>query len=162
MTMNRYVVSIIVTVFLIALITFLLPNGSTSKYVKSVLSMVLVVVLISPLIKFNIKDFKFDNFFESPNVYVQTDFLDYVLDEKVKSLTKNCDMILNDLGVSGADIKIFYQQKNGVEILIQNVTINLKKSVISSDSSHINIIEKLKKAVSEYLNVGIDNVVIYE
>ena len=25
-----------------------------------------------------------------------------------------------------------------------------------------NIIEKLKKAVSEYLNVGIDNVVIYE
>ena len=160
--MSGYIVSIIVTTFLIALISFILPSGSTAKYVKSVLSMVLVVVIVSPLIKFSSQNFDVNNIFSSQNVYLQTDFLDYVLEEKVDNLSKNCNLVLENLGVKGANIEILYRQNEGIDIIIQKVTINLKNAVINSDLGHIDIIEKTKKSISEYLVLKESDVVIYE
>ena len=61
---------------------------------------------------------------------------------------------LEDIGVIDSIVKIDYVITNTFSYSIKNVFINLEKSVIKSDKEHIDIIEEIKKIVSNLLLIG--------
>ena len=55
--MNSYLLSISVIVFLTSIISLILPDGKMGKYVKSFFSILILLVIISPIFKFDEFDF---------------------------------------------------------------------------------------------------------
>ena len=160
--MKTWVSGLIISSFVFTVLALLLPNGKTLKSVKTTFGLIFIVLVFTPIVQlkdfdFNVKEFLFDY---TPEI--QVNYIDFIYQEKEKSLEKNCKLLLEDLGVFNADINLIYKTNDENQFVIDYVEINIKKAVINSENEHINIIEKLKKSVSEYLNINLKNVVIYE
>ena len=83
------------------------------------------------------------------------------MNEKINGYEENSIKLLNDIGVSGAEIDINYEIIDN-KIQINIVSINLKNSVINSSLTHIDIIKKIKTTITDYLGVSEDLIKIYE
>ena len=79
--MNVWLLSIVGVVSLGVLLEILLADGETSKYIKGVFALAVVLVLVSPLPKFLNKDFDMNEFF-GEEITTQTAFLDSVTTRK--------------------------------------------------------------------------------
>ena len=60
--MSNYVLSILGVVLLGIIIDVIIPSGKINKYIKSIFSIFIIAVIISPVVKFlsNKNDFKLD------------------------------------------------------------------------------------------------------
>ena len=160
--MKSWVLSIISTVFVVSLIILILPNGKLSKYIKSTLSLVVVLVIVSPLFKLNNIEINFENMFANSNVIIQQDYIDYVNQEKIKTLIDECQILISEIGVEGAKTSMDYYVDEQNTIIILDFTVYLKNAVINSENEHIVIIDKLKNTLSEFLKINKEQVVVYE
>ena len=100
--------------------------------------------------------------FNSNNVSVQTDFIDYTANKKVGLYEEKCLEIAKKSGINGAEVDIYYKISSKGDLNIENVIINLQNSEFITDKAHIDIIDELKMSVAKYLNVRTDLVVFYE
>ena len=91
----------------------------------------------------------------------QENYLDYVNQKRINSLENDCTDVLLNIGVSGAKISLDYSVDENYQIMITKVNINLENAVIISGNKHIDIIEEIKTALSEYLSVSKEIMVIY-
>lgn len=160
--MKSWVLSIISTVFVVSLIILILPNGKLSKYIKSTLSLVVVLVIVSPLFKLNNIEINFENIFANSNVIIQQEYIDYVNQEKIKTLIDKCQILISEIGVEGAKTSMDYYVDEQNTIIILDFTVYLKNAVINSENEHIVIIDKLKNTLSEFLKINKEQVVVYE
>ncbi len=159
--MKSWVASIVVNVFIFSIISLILPEGKTSKTIKTALSTLLILVVLQPFLNLNLQKIDFDSFFESEYA-VQTSYLDFVNEKSVTIYEKNCEEIIEKYGISEYKVNIIYDVNDNNEILFKKIQINLKNSVINSDESNINIIAGIKTAIQNYLSVSEGQIEIYE
>ena len=160
--MKNWIFNIIFTVFLVSIITLIIPSGKLKKNVQNTFALIIMIVIIQPVSIIKKNQINFDYIFEMQDFYVQTEYLDYINSKNIESLKKNCVKILENNGVYNAEIEITYSFEEDNALLIENVLINLRNSVIKSDKDHIDIIEGVKTDISSYLLVRENQVVIYE
>ena len=161
-SMKNWVLNVVITVFIISLISMILPNGKTAKHIKATLSLIVLLVIITPIFNITKIDYDLDNLFNANDIVLQDSFLDYVNKEKVNLLVEDCLDIISEIGVDGAEITINYTVVDSNTVKIHNATIYLENAVINSETEHIVIIDNIKQAVSEYLKIEEVKVVIYE
>lgn len=159
--MKDWIFNIGATVLLVSIITLILPDGKVGKFIKSIFSILILMIIIKPLVP--IKEFNFDytSIFGNTEITVQENFVNYTFEEKKKSYQRYCLKIIEDIGVENASVELIYDNEN-MKFEIKNVKINLVNSVIKSDKEHIFIIEEIKEKISSYLNVNSSILVIYE
>lgn len=105
--MNAWLLSIVGVVSLGVLLEILLADGETSKYIKGVFALAVVLILVAPLPKFLNKDFDLNNFF-GKEMQTQTTFLNSVNERKNQERENR---ILTELKKSEIDVqkvRIFY------------------------------------------------------
>ncbi len=159
--MKEWIIRIIGVVLLISIFSLLTPSGKLNKLIKGVFSFILSLVITSPILSYFTKsDYDYSCIFEEIN-YDEI-YLSYVVQEKVNQKQQSCAKIAQELGITNAQVIIEYSVGQAFEIKISGVTVNLKNSVINSESEHINIIDKLKTKFSEYLNIDKNLVIVYE
>ncbi len=160
--MKSWLLRISITIVIISIMSLILPNGKLSKYIKSIFSLIITLVIIQPL--FNFKETQFIlNFNDSTTeTLYQEQLLEYISNQKIKTLESKCKKEIENLGVKEAKVDIQYLCKDGEIKQILKVEIDLSDSVIISDKTNINIIEEIKNVVSNYLSIDSNVVVIYE
>ncbi len=160
--MKEWVISVTVAAFSTSVISLILPNGKLSKYIKSVFSLIMVFVVLQPIFKLKNVEVDFDKVFNDSEYTFQTDYLDYFNNKKIEIYKENCSEIIKDYCIDVFEIDVIYSISDFSELIVEKVVINLKNSVINSDKDHIDIIVGIKNAISKYLNINSDAVVVYE
>ncbi|MBQ8426622.1 MAG: hypothetical protein IJX16_02545 [Clostridia bacterium] len=159
--MKEWIFSIGATVLLVSIITLILPDGKIGKFIKSIFSILILMVTIKPLISIDKSNINYESIFDVVDIKVQENYINYTFEERKKSYEYSCQEILIDLGIENAIVEIIYENSN-MEFKILSVKINLINSVIKSYKEHIFIIEEIKKEITSYLNIDDSILVIYE
>lgn len=160
--MKEWVISIVSTILIVSSLSMIMPNGKLGKYVKSILSVLVLLVIVKPVL--SLKNISFDDFnFSMIDVDYQTDYLEYITNQKVNEMTKTCKEIIknnfkNDF--SDFDVELQYETNDKYEIILKNVQINLSKAVINSFDEHKIIIDSIKNEICNCLNIEKSLVVI--
>ncbi|MBR2498280.1 MAG: stage III sporulation protein AF [Clostridia bacterium] len=160
--MKSYVSNLIISSFVFTIFILIIPSGKMTKSVKTTIGLILIILVFSPLVKLKNIDINMNDFIFKDDIEIQTNFIEYVYQEKAKSLENNCENISKELGVSNAEFSVVYAINVENQFEVEYIEINLKNAVINSEIEHINIIEKVKKNISEYLDIDYKNVVVYE
>ncbi len=156
--MKEWVIRVIITVFSFSVISLILPNGSVSKFIKQLFSVLMIFIIIQPL--FSAENLSIDK--NNQNLSYQVDYIEYVNNKKVQSFTKKIDEILNELGIENSEIEILYYADENNKFNFDKVVVNLRNCVISSDREHIDIIDQAKSNIADYLGVEENIVLIYD
>ena len=161
--MKSWALSIVFVVFTISIISLLFPSGKLGKFIKIIFSLLLIFVTLKPIIKLKNDDVNFYSAFVNNEIAFQDSYLNFINNEKISTYKNNCIKILNELGVSNAEIDIIYELDKYNKILFVSVSLNLKNAVINSDKEHIVIIESAKQEIKDYLGLenGFEILVIY-
>ena len=156
--MNGYVLSILGIVLVGIVIDVVMPSGVINKYIKSLFSIFVVAVILNPIIAF-VKENK--NFTLHYDDYeVQESIMNYIFNERVKSIETSILKELENGGISNIDIKINYSIESN-EININSCTVFMENVVISPDKLHINKYEFISDVVNKYTDLT-DEEIIYE
>lgn len=160
--MKEWALKILISVLILSSISIILPTGKLSSFIKYVFAIILIPIVIEPVLMIKNNNFDFNTVFNETEVQVQNDYLDYISEQKINEYNSRLNVLLNNLGVLGAKVDLLYDIDENYIIHIKKVCIDLTNSVINSDKEHIDIIETIKTAYSEYLHIDKDEVIIYE
>ena len=160
--MKDWIISITAVVLITSIVCLILPPGKMGKYIKSIFSLLTILVVIKPIVYIKDINLDYQQIIGVDDIAFQDDFLMYVFDKKIKEHEQNCVEIVEKIGVKNANINIEYDVKENQNIIINFVKINLQNSVIISDEQHINIKEEMIADIASYLNINKNMVIIYE
>ncbi len=156
--MNGYVLSILGVVVAGIIIDIIIPSGQINKYIKSIFSIFVVAVILSPVITFFHENQGFQLKYE--DYEIEQTLHNYITKQKISSMEKSILKDLEKSGYKNIDIKISYSV-NDNKLELYSCTVNLKNLVITSDKPHINKYEFIIEVVSTYTNLT-DEVIIFD
>lgn len=134
------------------LIEILLPSGTTNKYIKGTLSLVVIYVIISPIVSI-FTDFNAGNIknFISSDIGIDSEFITNYNIESNKYEEKFIEEILTNEGYKNVKVEIvsniISQEK------IEYVKVFAKDLVISEDKNNIDIKETIIDIVAKRLKI---------
>lgn len=143
--------SIVGVVALGVLLEIMIGEGETSKYIKGIFSLAVVLIIITPLPKFLMSDFDFDKIFNSDkydydNVFVEKTALErnQIREDKLKKL-------LIDNNIQTERVKVYFigEDFNKIDI-VKVYVINVSQS------------DTIKELVSKYLKIDKEVINVYE
>ena len=159
--LSSYLLSVVGVVLLTVLIDLILPDGKINKYVKSVVAIVVVAVIISPVAKLVKSDFDFSNLFTNSSYQVDEVILNELTNQNLQNYQSEWESNLEKLGYSGVHISIACAEKNGNQI-IKYIYVDLCDLVINKNESHIDYYTKIKESVAKLVsNIKEEQIVVY-
>lgn len=156
--MKEYIISIGAIIVITSVISIILPNGKTGKFIKGLFSIIITLVILSPLTNVSFKVPNIGDF--NTKLEYQESFLFYITENKINGLEYDSEIILKNCGIKNAKVSIDYEVNEDFSHSIKKVKINLEKAVIISDGQHINIIEEGVNSLSKYLSVDKEDIKI--
>ncbi len=157
--MKGYILSILGVVVVGILVDVIIPSGKMNKFIKSVYSIFVVLIIISPIIKlFNKhKDFNFNY-----NDYtISQPLLNYINKQKLTAYKNDIISALNNEGLTGVDLEFNYSLEND-KLILNSCTVNLKNLSISSNFTHTNKYEFISKVVTTVTGLNAEEIVFDE
>ena len=152
---STWILSVAGIICVSVLIEFIMPEGQMNKYIKSIFSFVIILVIILPLPKL----FKKQNsisVFDYDGITLQSDYLYELNLTKLSSITKTIEKDIKELGYNDVSLSIsadIFDEK----IDYRGIYVNLNNLVISNDFEHKNIIEikeDITQVIGKYINDG--------
>lgn len=141
--MSGWVLSVTAVICLTVLLDIIMPDGQMKKYVKGIVSIIVIFVIITPLASIAVGEFDLTK----GNITIDSDMLDNLESTSDRYRETQLETMLSDDDIT-ADIKI--ENDNGkkkVEVIIQN-------QVLSENEMNI-LKQKVKDTVTDFL--GIDS-----
>lgn len=157
--MKEYVLSIIVSVLLVSVASIILPEGKMAKFTKSIFSLIIIIIIITPALKLLKDPVEFNKFdVESDSTFSEdVDFLEYVYYKKIENLSTATENTLKNKNYD-ADVEIIYEISD-YQIIIKKVNVILQSTVISDDDKHI-IISVIKETVANRLDIDKEIIIV--
>ena len=159
--MKNWIVSIVVNLFFISVMSMIMPKGKMATAFKSVTSLLVIIIIIQPIFELKKIDFNFGNIFNY-EMDLQTNYLSYVQKTTIENYEKQGKKIVEDCGISCADVNFVYELDSYFQIKIIKIQINLKNSVINENEERINIIKKTKVAIKNFFQIDEEKIEINE
>lgn len=141
--MSGWVLSVTAVICLTVLLDIIMPDGQMKKYVKGIVSIIVIFVIITPLASIAVGEFDLTK----GNITIDSDMLDNLESTSDRYRETQLESMLSDDDIT-ADVKI--ENDNGkkkVEVIIQN-------QVLSENEMNI-LKQKVKDTVTDFL--GIDS-----
>lgn len=160
--MKTWIISISAIVFITSIFGIIVPDSKIGKLIKSVFSILIIFVIISPIANIKNQDVSFENFINTSEIVYQNDYLDFIADKKAKELENESKKIIENLGVNNVFVNICYMHDHLEKFIVKSVEVNLKNAVIISDKAHINIKEQIRTELSSYLEIDKKLVLVNE
>ena len=160
--MKEWIVSVGAVILITSIATLILPSGKTSKLIKGVFSILITIVIFSPIISIKNGEFSLNFTDQIDEIIYQEDYINFTNEKRIKFLQENCRKILTECEINGGEVLIEYTLKDNYHFSIKSVKINLENAVINKNEQRIYIIEAAIKAVSEYLSVDKGVIYVYE
>lgn len=157
--MNGYLLSILGIVVAGIFIDIIIPVGTINKYIRSIYSIFVVAVLISPVVNLLNKNHKFTVVYE--NYEINENLLNYIHSMRATSLETNLEKTLENEGFKNIDINLTFSIENN-ELKYISCKVNIKNLVISPDKLHINKYEFIKETIKKITNLTDEEIIIDE
>ena len=141
--MSGWVLSVTAVICLTVLLDIIMPDGQMKKYVKGIVSIIVIFVIITPLASIAVVEFDLTKV----NITIDSDMLENLESTSDRYRETQLETMLSDDDIT-ADVKI--ENDNGkkkVEVIIQN-------QVLSENEMNI-LKQKVKDTVTDFL--GIDS-----
>ena len=157
--MREWIISLASVVLIFCVATIILPEGKTGKLVKSVFSALIFLIMLKPVVNFDFNNVEVPSFSAKDSMGLQTNYLDYVLQQKISNYQINCKKLLLNYGIKEPKVRIEYSVDNDYSITIDFVEI---ECMIDSESNVNNFvtIEKAKQSICEYMIIDREKVKI--
>ena len=139
--MSGWVLSVTAVVCLTVLLDIIMPDGQMKKYVKGIVSIIVIFVIVTPLASLAVG--KFD--LTKGNITIDSDMLESLESTSDRYREIQLESMLSDDGIT-ADVKIVSEDgKKKVEVIIKN-------EVLSENEMNI-LKQKVSKTVAEFLDI---------
>lgn len=138
-------------VLLSVLVDILLPSGQTTKFIKGIFSIIIIMVIITPLIKLKDKDFSFSGIFESSEIAVDETFIAKTRIRQYEQKEKEIAEILKNNKISVEELVITFDSAD-----INNI-IGVKVQTKSTDQT-----STIKTIISGILSLEEEYILVYE
>lgn len=141
--MSGWVLSVTAVICLTVLLDIIMPDGQMKKYVKGIVSIIVIFVIITPLASIAVGEFDLTK----GNITIDSEMLDNLESTSDRYRETQLEAMLSDDDIT-VDVKI--ENDNGkkkVEVIIQN-------QVLSENEMNI-LKQKVKDTVTDFL--GIDS-----
>lgn len=157
--MNGYVLSVLGIVMAGVIIDIIVPSGTINKYIKSIYSIFVVAVLVSPIINLLKKS---DNITLHYNDYeISESLLNFIHVKQAETTENNIETELLEGGFKNIDIKIEFSAKNN-ELVYNSCQVFLQNLVIDLDKQHINKYEFIREVVIKHTNLTQEVIIFNE
>jgi hypothetical protein len=130
----------------------IMPEGSTKKHIRSILSIITLFIILSPLPALINKDWRIDNLF-TDEIKPDQRIIDNVFAEQITLLEESLENKLSEDGYNNTKIDITGYEKDEA-IKVKAVSVNMFQCATKTQSDY----EKIKQKIKTYLND--DNVVV--
>ncbi len=139
--MSGWVLSVTAVVCLTVLLDIIMPDGQMKKYVKGIVSIIVIFVIVTPLASLAVD--KFD--LTKGNITIDSDMLESLESTSDRYREIQLEGMLSEDGIT-ADVKIVSENgKKKVEVIIKN-------EVLSENEMNI-LKQKVSKTVAEFLDI---------
>lgn len=155
--MENWAISVVGTVLLTVLADVILPDGQTNKYVKTALSVVVILAMLAPVVKITDGSLSFVS--DDKQYQAQSQYL-YMVEQKQESEIEQ--RLISELAESGYKNCIVEAEAtlNEQGLTIDKISVNLKNAVIPDGMSNILVTEDITDIVSKQCGVASEKVVI--
>ena len=97
--MREWIYSIVISILITTIISIMSPEGRLGQIIKCIFSIILMLIVIMPVINPNTLDLLYLDDKFNIDEQISYDYINHVYDKKVNSLSKNCEILLDDLGI---------------------------------------------------------------
>jgi stage III sporulation protein AF len=150
--MTAWAISVAGIILLTVMCDVIIPEGQTSKYIKTVSGLVAILVMISPLPALLDGSLTLDSVAAIDKEYqLDNGYLAYVYQQRTDDIEQQCILELENIGVTGAEVHILTVTSATTEV--KNVTVNIQKAELNSSSKNIDIVEAIKSTLSSFLHI---------
>lgn len=152
-----YLLSIAGVVILTTLFDLILAENKISKYVKSIMALVLIFVIVSPLPKLFKSGLNLNSFLDD-SMQLNTDYNNVFNDEQIRVLERNLQQKLKEGGFDNVEVTIWadFEQNN---MKINYIFVDSQNLVLMENDQHININEAIKILLMEQTGIDEERVV---
>lgn len=156
--MQGYIIAVLGVVIISVLVEIILPNGQTSKYIKSILAVFVVYVLVNPVITFLKTDFDLDKYVNSGKVELNQSLLENIYNNQIEAKELELENLLYNNGYEGVKVTLLYEIVED-SIKISKAKINIKNLVITSGVENINKYQYIRQVVISELMIKEEDVI---
>lgn len=157
--MSTWILSIVGMAFLGVMIDVVSPSGAINKFIKSIFSVLVLFVLVSPIKNLLTKS-EIDINQVSNELIEDKNFLFNYNQNLASSYENRIEDRLNQEEINGVDVVILLDLTKD-EFEIQEVSVYIQNLVLTDKITHKNKYEKIKEAITSVLNVS-KEIVFYE
>ena len=140
----------------------IIPEGKMEKFIKYYFSLIILIVIITPLINIKNNGINFDYKLNGNDIILQENYLEYVYELRINTYKKQCEKIAESCGVKNVVFEFEYIIDEKKEFMLNKIYLNFKNAVIISDKEHINIIEDVKQSVAKQFLLDESKIIIYD
>lgn len=162
--MKAWLISVVAVVLLLILMEVLLSEGNTKKYIQGIIRLVLIIVMLLPIFTLVKKNITYEDIIPTnvpTNESVDQSFLNKIYLSRYHSAEINIQTELKKQGINGAVVRIDIYYADSYLVEISNVYIDLNNAVITKASENIFINDIVINAVSTYIIVDKEKIIIY-
>lgn len=156
--MNSWILSIVGIVCLGVIIDIFIPEGQTNKYIKSIFSLLIVLVIISPLPNLFNGNFSFTNIFNNLEAEVDINFIASVNKDKkeeIEKILKN-QLSNNKLKFNAIDVSCNFFQE---EFEILNIYVDISNINMKNVDEHKN---QIINVIQSSINISKEKIIFHE
>ena len=151
-----YLLSIVGVSMLSVLLDLMLIDGKMAKYIKSIMGIVLIFVIVSPLPKLLKSDFNFSSFYD--DFSLNQEYQEVFQNQQKSVIEQKFETMLSQKGFLGTEIQIWGEYEEN-KLQINYIFVDLKNLVLSKENEHINKYEAIKTLLIEQTGVDEGRVV---
>lgn len=160
--LSKWIISITGIICASVIIEFVLPEGQMNRYIKGILSFMIVLVIITPIPKLLKSKYDYSNIFNyENNIGIDEDYLYQLNLDKINALKEDIESEVLMHGYKNVEVyisaNIFENQMS-----YKSINVDLSRLVISDNAEH-NDITKIKKDISSIItsHIQIEEEFIY-
>jgi len=150
---ESWLLGILGVVFLGVLFDLIYPNGKTNLFCKSIFGIIAVVVMISPIFKFDV-----DKLINTS--YGSQVLIDNVNFAKVKAYELELTQKLKNKNIDGVFVELYCNFDNN-NFEIENIYIDTTDLVLTDNLTNINKYEVIINEVVEMVNINRERIIVY-
>lgn len=156
---SSWILSVVGVVLIVVVVEMILPSGKVSKFIKTILSLFIVFVFVSPIVTLKNKNY-FDEIFNSNNININLEYVKEINQQKIYEYEKRVEETLDYNGYKNIDITINAEISN--EIKIYKIYVNICNLVISENLQHIDKYTNIIAIVKNIIDIDEKDIVFNE
>lgn len=162
--MVEWAIGVSLAAIFVSVVLILMPDGKVAAFCKPLIGLSVFISAVAPFFG------GYDNFVDSEYmgndgsafITVDESYLSYINDLRIAEYRDGCVKIAKNLGLNCGEVLIEYNVNDKKELSVTSLNIYLNDSVIILKDEHIDILRRFKEDLSEYLNVDITEIAVYE